>query len=149
MVFDIYVAGPIAGYKDRNEEAFRAVEKYVEERMRLTALIPHDISPYLHEGPCPEGFRCAEDSEHSECCYARNDLVYMLRDCLSVLVLPKWQPSVGSRLEVITAAQTGMPMRFMDATQLYDIMYNGNVRNNIIQPPDGLDALRRKGFLDA
>lgn len=143
-MFDIYIAGPIAGYPNLNEEAFRAVEKYIQNRMRLTALIPHDIPPTKHEGPCPEGFRHHEGSEHSECCYARNDLVYMLRDCLSVLILPRWQSFVGSRLEVTVAAQTGMPMRFMEKTQLQDIMYNGMVRNHIVQPPEGLDSLKMK-----
>jgi hypothetical protein len=140
--FDIYVAGPMGGYPNLNEEAFRATEKFITERLQLTALIPHDIPPYQHNGACPDGFRRSEGSAHSECCYARNDLVYMLRDCLSVVVLPKWQPSVGPRLEVTTAAQTGMPIRFLEDGQLRSLQNPNRTSYSVFPPPEGLMRLK-------
>lgn len=141
-VFDIYVAGPMAGHDNLNEAAFRAVEKYIQDRFQLSVLIPHDIPPTPHGGACPEGFRRSEGSEHSECCYARNDLVVMLRDCLSVVVLPGWNTSVGARLEVSVAAQTGMPIRFLDTGQLRSLLNPHRSSYSVFATPEGLMRLK-------
>jgi hypothetical protein len=141
--YDAYIAGPSFGYPDLNRANFLAVQRHVRERMDLETLIPHDIPPFQHgKKSCPNGYRRSEGSEHSECCYARSDLVYMLRDCLSVYVLPGWEPSVGSRLEVLTAVQCGMPISFISSKQQEIMRDRPMSRNHVIGAPNGLMALK-------
>lgn len=144
-MFDVYIMGPMAGKKHLNLGEFKAVQNYVQNKMGLKALIPQQIPPTNHEGDCPENFKKHENSVHAECCYARSDLVWMLRNCNGCYVLPRWPASVGTRLELSVAAQTGMPIYFISRIQLTEIMYAEHRSNrNIIDLPEGLTPIASK-----
>lgn len=102
----VYISGPITGYPDANEEAFRAAAKALQARGHDT-VVPHDIRPWAHNGVCPRGY--AAMAGHSSACYLRADIIEMLQ-CDVVVTLPGWEDSVGARTEVMTAMTCGMPV---------------------------------------
>jgi hypothetical protein len=136
-VYDTYIAGPMAGHDKLNIHKFRAVQNYLRDRHAISSLIPHDIPPHKHLRRCPENFRKNPASDHAECCYARGDLVYMLRDCAAVVVLPGWNASVGTRLELMVAAQCGLPSMFVPRGSMAEILYtNHHQHQPILSIPD-------------
>ena len=117
-----YVAGPIAGHAEFNEPLFRAAERrltsprnQVSHRYDLV-LVPHDIPPFRHEGPCPPSY--TSNGEHTAACYLRTDLSTMLAYATDVWFLPGWEASVGARLEIQVAAACGLALHFFDQQDL-------------------------------
>jgi len=107
----VYLSGPIAGYPEGNEKAFRAVATYLEAQ-GYEAIVPHDLLPAVHEGECPKGYR-SEGARHAAACHLRSDLVEMLRHADEIWMLPGWESSVGARLEMQVAAACGLPVLFL------------------------------------
>jgi len=141
-IYDAYICGPMAGHDKLNIHKFRAVKNYLKSALKMSAIIPHEIAPHPHDPDnphCPESFRKNPNSEHAECCYLRGDIIVMLRDCKSVYILPGWNASNGGRLELMIAAQAGLPTVFIDHNQLVEMMYN-STRSNILKPPLGWKA---------
>lgn len=121
--YDAYICGPMKGHNNLNIEKFRAAQKFLDIYKGLSAVIPHDIPPHVHNGSCPPNFSKAAGSEHAECCYLRNDIQFFLNNCWCMYVLPGWNASNGGRLELQVAAQTGFPIVFIEHYEMVDIMY--------------------------
>lgn len=107
----IYISGPMNGYPNLNQEAFRRIAKVITDR-GFTAVIPHDIEAYPHAGECPVSYvdKTGEPrtTEHSAACYLRADLRVMLT-CDVVLLMDNWHMSVGARVEHRVAVTCGIP----------------------------------------
>lgn len=105
----IYIAGPITGYPDLNESAFR----HEAERLRAVGhepVIPHDIEAHEHEGDCPPTYSKPMPG-HGSACFLRADIKTLL-ECDAVRMLPGWEHSVGARLEHSVAAHCGIPIAY-------------------------------------
>lgn len=109
----IYISGPISGYENSNRPAFNQTALAVRALGHLP-VIPHDIPPWPHDGPCPRSYAMGGngDSPHSAACFLRGDLSFMLRVCDALLMLKGWEASVGARLEHQVAASCGMPIYY-------------------------------------
>jgi hypothetical protein len=110
-VTTIYVCGPMSGYEDHNEPAFRLVARSIRADGKI-AIVPHDLPAMQHEGSCPRSHTAATTGNHGVACYLRADLAHLLLYCDEVFVLRGWEASVGARLEVQVAAACGIPLRF-------------------------------------
>ena len=107
-----YISGPIAGHEDLNIDAFRGASRRLAER-RIRAILPHDLPPYTHVGPCPEVYGAAgEDGLHDGGCHVRGDLVVMLQYADGLYLLPGWSRSKGAQIEVLTARLLAMPIEY-------------------------------------
>jgi nucleoside 2-deoxyribosyltransferase len=103
----VYLAGPIAGYKDANRSAFRRAARYVEARGH-TAVNPHNIVPVEHiDTECPPGPPGGEGAEHSAPCYMRADIAELLK-CDAIFLLTGWEQSSGAFAEFHVARACGM-----------------------------------------
>jgi hypothetical protein len=114
----VYIAGPMAGYPDKNRASFLFAADMLEKLHGLpTASIvnPVNIPPYDHvEEECPGNQRkIGEFDKHGPGCYYRTDLFEMLQ-CQAAVFLPGWENSVGSRLELQVATACGIKIVFMD-----------------------------------
>jgi hypothetical protein len=110
-VTTLYVCGPMSGFDQLNEPAFRAAARHVTERGQL-AVVPHDLKPAEHEGPCPRSHTSQVTGDHGVACYLRVDLAHILLYCDGLYVLRGWETSVGARVEVQVAAACGIPLEF-------------------------------------
>lgn len=108
----IYLSGPIAGKPDGNKELFGSARRYLLTRPGVEkVIIPHDITPWQHDGDCPPSY--SHTLDHTAACHLRADLQAML-GCDEVYLLPGWEHSVGARLELQVAAACGLPVRFLE-----------------------------------
>lgn len=107
----VYVCGPMSGYKDHNEPAFREAAQLLKA-IDEVPVVPHDIEPMSHEGLCPQSHVAQTTGGHDVACYLRADLVHLLLHCDRVYVLSGWERSVGARIEVQVAAACGLPLEF-------------------------------------
>jgi hypothetical protein len=108
----IYVCGPMSGVDGHNEDEFRAAERLLSGP-DTSVIVPHDLAPMNHEGPCPRSHAGATSTgDHGVACYLRADLAHLLLYCDEVFVLRGWETSVGARIEVQVAAACGIPLRF-------------------------------------
>jgi Domain of unknown function (DUF4406) len=114
-VTTIYVCGPMSGYPNHNEERFRFVAQQLE-RQDFVPVVPHDVKPIEHEGPCPASHVAETTGKHDVACFLRADVIAMLERCDGIYVLRGWETSVGARLEVSVAAHCGLSIEF----ELYD-----------------------------
>lgn len=111
-----YIAGPMAGYPEKNRASFQFAEDMLEKVYGiLTPNIFNPIRIKAHdhgETPCP-GRKVSEYDPHSAECYYRTDLFVML-ECDHAVFLPGWPASVGARLEMQVASACGLEILFMD-----------------------------------
>lgn len=109
----VYVCGPMSGYEDHNEPEFRAAAAlFVDLPWCHGVIVPHDLPPVPHAGPCPAGPPAqVTDAQHGVACFLRADLAALLT-CDLVYVLRGWEASVGARLEVQVAAACGITLEF-------------------------------------
>ena len=73
----VYISGPMAGYPNMNEPAFRAAEGTIREG-NDEPLTPHDLLPHSHTGACPKVYGDGRPGDHDGGCYLRGDLAAML-----------------------------------------------------------------------
>src|SRR5690349_12609463 len=106
----IYVSHPISGYDDQNAALAEEIAQSVDLSGGV-AVLPLDIDPEPHDGPCPASYVAQQGDQHSAACYIKADIIAML-GCDAIVVAPDWQSSVGCRGEVMTALLCGMPMFF-------------------------------------
>lgn len=119
-----YISGPIAGHEGFNERLFRAAERRLVSKRSSgvmappydLVLVPHDVPPYQHDGPCPPSY--VQNGEHTAACYLRTDLHTMLAYATDVWFLPGWEASVGARLEMQVAAACGLALHFFHRNEL-------------------------------
>lgn len=109
----IYISGPIAGYPEF-KEIFESAAVHLRS-LGYEVVNPCDILPYPHMGECPKGYATANG--HSSACYLRTDLEALLT-CDAVFMLPKWEQSVGARLEHSVAAHCGLLIYSIHTTHL-------------------------------
>lgn len=107
----VYVCGPMSGYPEHNEPAFRDAARYLTD-LGHQVVVPHDVAAMEHEGACPPSHPGTTTGTHAAACFLRADLVHMLLYCDVVYVLRGWEASVGARLEVQVAATCGLELEF-------------------------------------
>lgn len=107
----VYMCGPMAGYDGLNEPAFLAAGHSIWERGD-EPLLPHDIMPHEHSGPCPKVYGDDRISDHDGGCYLRGDLAALLDRADSLYVLPGWSRSRGAQIEVLIARLLLIPIEF-------------------------------------
>jgi hypothetical protein len=115
----VYISGPISGYPNRNEVAFRQSAMYLLGR-GYYPLVPHDIPAEEHEGPCPPGYATTSDGKHSSTCELRADLKGLL-DCEAIYMLSGWEKSIGARLEFTVATHSGLLVFYQSAPAAPDL----------------------------
>ena len=106
----LYIAGPIKGKADKNESAFRLVERKLQS-LGYTTIVPLDIPPHKHEGNCPGNTSEAGEGEHKSGCYMRNDIIAMLK-CDGIILLDGWENFAGARIEFLTAQACGLEIKY-------------------------------------
>lgn len=112
----IYTSGPIAGHDDLNLGAFDSAAASLRDRGDH-AIIPHDIEPYSHEGPCLAVYSNSDGGTHDGGCHLRGDIGPML-SADSLYLLPGWSKSRGCQIEVLIARLFAMPVEYApDAEQ--------------------------------
>ena len=107
----VYISGPMAGYPNMNEPAFRAAEGTIREG-NDEPLTPHDLLPHSHTGACPKVYGDGRPGDHDGGCYVRGDLVAMLETADSLYVLPGWSRSRGAQIEVLIARLLRIPIAY-------------------------------------
>ena len=111
----IYVSGPMSGYEDANESAFRLGADWVYENLFDDPIVPHDLVVPSHAGACPAGRLGASikatSGLHLEACYLRNDYAALL-SADGILMLPGWRASWGAKHELTLAADIGLRIWF-------------------------------------
>lgn len=108
-----YISGPIFGTgPDGNIKEFQKVARLAEVQLDCEALIPHDMAPEYHPGPCPAG-RKSEGAEHSAACHLKADIRNMLM-CKGIVLLAGWHVSQGAQLEMQVASHCGLEVHWAD-----------------------------------
>lgn len=105
----VYICGPMAGKPGLNADEFERA-RWVVEQLGQTAVVPHTLSPYQHDGDCPPvyGTKGAQD-QHDGGCYLRGDIAVMVL-CEYVYRLPGWEKSKGATIETAIAQALGIPI---------------------------------------
>lgn len=116
----VYVSGPMTGYPQLNEPAFRRAARLLQDE-GYHAVVPHDLAVIEHDGACPPSYG-ESTGEHTGPCYLRADLVHMLLYCDELYVLRGWRESRGASLEVHVAHQLHMPLRFEGSDDVADVV---------------------------
>lgn len=112
----IYVSGPISGMSNGNASAF-LIAKSLVQSWGHEAIVPHEIEPHAHAGPCPPSYSrdvTGEGGHTSTACFIRSDLAMLLR-CDAVFMLRGWERSVGARLEFDVAAVSGLKIYYEES----------------------------------
>lgn len=110
-----YVSGPISGLPNGNAHAF-SVAKSLVHSWGHEAIVPHEIEPHRHEGPCPPSYSnlvTGGGGHTSTACFIRTDLKVLL-ECDAILMMKGWERSVGARLEFDVAAISGLKIFYED-----------------------------------
>lgn len=106
-----YICGPMSGYPDLNEPAFREAALLISAGGGF-ALVPHDLEAFAHNGDCAPvyGGQGAEAGHTDGGCYLRGDLGVLLRSADRVYRLPGWSRSRGAQLECLVARLLRIPI---------------------------------------
>lgn len=107
----VYISGPMAGYPNMNEPAFRAAEQTIWAA-GAEPLTPHDIMPHAHPGICNPVYGDRRPGDHDSGCYLRGDIADMLDKATSLYVLPGWSRSRGAQIEVLIARLLRIPIEY-------------------------------------
>ncbi len=103
-----YISGPIRGMEEP-ELMFQEAADYVIRGLGSQAVNPFMVEPWDHNGVhthCP-GNTNPGTSGHDEGCHLRTDIAALVH-CTDLVLLPGWQLSVGSRLELSVALHCGI-----------------------------------------
>lgn len=100
MAYRIYISGPITGYTNLNEPAFRQAAARVEAIFRAEAVVPHDICQA--DPMCPS----------SVWCHAMVACLDTLATVDAVYFMDGWQNSRGARREMVEALRLGLRLIF-------------------------------------
>ena len=113
----VYLSGPMAGYEEFNEPAFRTAARELEE-MGYHVIVPHDGED-RSEWINPDPFIKDERNRALIQKYMHHDFLQILLEAHLVVVLPGWEESTGARDEVRVAQVIGLPvLRFADYVTL-------------------------------
>lgn len=101
----IYISGPMTGHPDNNLDAFKQAQTVLESNGH-TVINPHDIAETVN-------MRCFEQGKIAEYeDYLKEDIIQMLTNADTVLVLKGWRSSKGAKLEIANALACGIPVVF-------------------------------------
>lgn len=111
----VYIAGPIAGYRNGNIASFDAAVEHLRS-LGHYPVNPHDVPPREHEGDCPHGPSAGQtgdgqDAAHTAPCYMRTDMQALLR-CDAIYMLNGWERSSGARTEFEVARAAGLVLMY-------------------------------------
>ena len=101
----IYISGPMSNTPNSNLEAFDEAEKQLKQ-LGFDVLNPHKICEKLNI----KFFEMGKSPEYED--YLKEDIIQMLSKCDTVLVLPGWRGSKGSKLEIANAIACGLDVVF-------------------------------------
>jgi nucleoside 2-deoxyribosyltransferase len=101
----IYISGPMSNIPNSNLEAFDEAEKQLKQ-LGFNVLNPHKICEELNI----RFFEMGKIPEYED--YLKEDIIQMLSKCDTVLVLPGWRGSKGSKLEIANAIACGLDVVF-------------------------------------
>lgn len=104
----VYVAGPMNGLTGWNQDAFMSAAADLQAHGYET-IVPHDLAPREHDGPCPVVYGTG-NAGHDSGCYLRACVAAVAMRADLVVTLPGWQASKGARLEVSTARGLRIPV---------------------------------------
>jgi hypothetical protein len=105
MRMRVYIAGPINGMLNGNQEAFKLRAEELEAR-GYEPINPWDVPPD-HDGPCT-GDPVDHEPVHRYGCYMRKDLEALMT-CDAISLLDGWERSRGATVEEAVAKILGMP----------------------------------------
>ena len=113
-----YVCGPMAGKPGLNADQFEKARCLVEQRGH-ESMVPHNLSPYTHDGPCGVVYGPGKgaEAEHDGGCYLRGGVAVMVM-CDYIFRLPGWEGSRGAKIEARIAAHLGIPVEDADPDEL-------------------------------
>lgn len=109
----VYISGPISGHLMGNLAAFTFCQDVLETVHGWNVINPHSIRPIEHEGPCPPGPSSPDTSNHTGPCHLKADIEELVQ-CDAIVMLRGWEHSAGARLEMLVAAQCGLPVWFFN-----------------------------------
>ena len=101
----IYISGPMTGQPDNNLDAFKHAQTVLEAAGH-TVINPHDISETVNMR-CFDRGKVADYED-----YLKEDIIQMLTNADTVLVLGGWRQSKGAKLEMANALACGIPVVF-------------------------------------
>jgi hypothetical protein len=101
----IYISGPMSNTPNSNLEAFDDAEKQLRQ-LGYEVINPHKICEELNG----RFFEMGKIPEYED--YLKEDIIQMLSKCDTVLVLPGWRTSKGSKLEIANALACGIDVFF-------------------------------------
>jgi hypothetical protein len=111
----VYLSGPMAGRESLNRALFESTADRLQGMFPgWEIVIPHAIPPFEHEGECGASYVRTHGASHGAACYLKGDLIYMLRECSVIVMLPGWTLSVGARTEFDVARLTGLRLYEVD-----------------------------------
>ena len=102
----MYVSAPIFGHDALVRAARFERGRIIAEDAGFIAVIPPDLKPEGHIGPCPPGRR-TEGSIHAEACWFKADIKALL-NCAAILLMDGWVSSWGCKLELQIASLCGV-----------------------------------------
>jgi len=102
----VYVAAPIAGIDPAKRDAAFAAGAQAVVAADNDPVLPMEVPPWPHEGPCPEGALSAEGF-HNVPCHVRGEMSALIQ-CDALLLMPGWQDSKGCMLEASVAYEIGL-----------------------------------------
>jgi len=101
----IYISGPMSNTPNSNLEAFDEAEKQLKQ-LGYNVLNPHKICEELNI----RFFEIGKIPTYED--YLKEDIIQMLSKCDTVLVLPGWRGSEGSKCEIANAIACGLDVVF-------------------------------------
>ena len=101
----IYISGPMSNIPNSNLDEFDKAEKQLKQS-GYEVLNPHKICEELNI----RFFKMGKVPNYED--YLKEDIIQMLSKCDSVLVLPGWRQSKGSKLEIANAIECGLDVVF-------------------------------------
>lgn len=111
-MIDYYVAGPMRGHARWNFPAFREACAYLRDHLHATVISPHELDEAIgfteDTVELPEGFM------HGA---MRRDVEALL-DVSTILLLPGWHASTGTRFELSVARMLGLEVAGYDPGDL-------------------------------
>lgn len=104
----VYISGHILRGGPNAEQLFREHAEKVRS-FGHEPVVPHDIAAY-HPNKfkdCPLSY--SEGNGHSAACWLRGDFIVLL-ECDAILMIGKWESSVGAQREHSLACWSGIPI---------------------------------------
>lgn len=103
-----YVSGPMSGLPGHNYDAFAEAAHWLRQNLCENVVSPHEIW-------CDESAGYPQDSTADDWVKHMRADIAALMECDTIVLIPGWPRSRGSRLELTIAMELGMDVWFYDA----------------------------------